>query len=129
MVTITDAAKEELGRILDSRAPGIDKCLRLAVSPMWHGPGEFGIVIDAKGACVEARVVVTGVLPKPVRVGEIEAALLGRPVDRFDLPSLSELAADRVATQSDELASSTYRTQLIRVMTPKAIANAVQRAG
>ena len=48
MVTITDAAKEELGRILDSRAPGIDKCLRLAVSPMWHGPGEFGIVIDAK---------------------------------------------------------------------------------
>lgn len=87
------------------------------------------IVIDAKGACVEARVVVTGVLPKPVRVGEIEAALLGRPVDRFDLPTLSELAADRVATQSDELASSTYRTQLIRVMTPKAIANAVQRAG
>ncbi|MCZ6895160.1 MAG: FAD binding domain-containing protein [Gammaproteobacteria bacterium] len=86
------------------------------------------ILIGAKGGCIDARVVVTGVLPKPVRLSELEAALLGKTADRIDVTSLSDLAAGCVATQSDELASSAYRTQLLRVMTPDAVAYAFQRA-
>ena len=33
MVTVTDAAKEELGRILATRSLDLDKYLRLAIPP------------------------------------------------------------------------------------------------
>lgn len=46
MVTVTDAAKEELRRILLNLNLEPDKCLRLAMPPTWNGPGDFGIVTD-----------------------------------------------------------------------------------
>lgn len=46
MLTITDSAKEELKRIVESRGVEAGRCLRLAVQPAWPGPGDFGIVID-----------------------------------------------------------------------------------
>ncbi|MQF48765.1 hypothetical protein FIM08_02540 [SAR202 cluster bacterium AC-647-N09_OGT_505m] len=49
MVTVTDAAKEELGRILSTRSLDPGKCLRLAIPPTWEGPGDFGIVVDVEG--------------------------------------------------------------------------------
>ena len=49
MVTVTDAAKEELGRILATRSLDLDKYLRLAIPPTWDGPGDFGIVIGVEG--------------------------------------------------------------------------------
>jgi len=48
LVTVTDAAKEELGRILATRSLDPDKYLRLARPPAWHGPGDFGIVIGVE---------------------------------------------------------------------------------
>ena len=49
MVTVTDAAKEELGRILATRSLDLDKYLRLAIPPPWDGPGDFVIVIGVEG--------------------------------------------------------------------------------
>ena len=49
MVTVTDAAKEELRRILVALSPDLGKCLRLAIPPAWDGPGDFGIVVDVEG--------------------------------------------------------------------------------
>ena len=49
MVTVTDAAKEELKRILATRSLDLDKYLRLAIPPTWEGPGDFGIVIGVEG--------------------------------------------------------------------------------
>ena len=46
---VTDAAKEELRRILGARNLDLDKSLRLAVPPLWNGPGDFGIVVDVQG--------------------------------------------------------------------------------
>ena len=46
LVTVTDAAKEELRRILLNLNLDPDKCLRLAMPPTWNGPGDFGIVTD-----------------------------------------------------------------------------------
>lgn len=50
MLTITDSAKEELKRIVESRKVEAGRCLRLAVQPTWPGPGDFGIVIDDEKA-------------------------------------------------------------------------------
>lgn len=46
MVTVTDRAKEELRRILETKSLEPGRCLRLAVPPVWTGGGDFGIVID-----------------------------------------------------------------------------------
>ena len=46
MVTVTDTAKRELKRILETRSLAPGKALRLAVPPIWTGEGDFGIVID-----------------------------------------------------------------------------------
>ena len=46
MVTVTDNAKRELKRILETRGLADGKALRLAVPPVWTGEGDFGIVID-----------------------------------------------------------------------------------
>ncbi|MDE2861392.1 MAG: hypothetical protein OYI31_05260 [Chloroflexota bacterium] len=49
MVTVTDNAKEELKRIIETRSLSPGKFLRLAMPPVWKGEGGFGIVIDDKG--------------------------------------------------------------------------------
>lgn len=48
-MTVTDAAKEELGHILATRNLDSGRFLRLTVPPTWDGPGDFGIVIDVEG--------------------------------------------------------------------------------
>jgi len=48
MVTITDSAKEELKRILETRNLNADKFLRLATPPVWEGIGDFGVVVDSE---------------------------------------------------------------------------------
>ena len=42
---ITDKAKEELHKILESRKLDDGQGLRLATPPVWEGEGDFGIVI------------------------------------------------------------------------------------
>lgn len=50
MFTVTNNAKEELKRIVESRKIEVGRCLRLAVQPTWPGPGDFGIVVDDEKA-------------------------------------------------------------------------------
>ena len=49
MVKVTDSAKEELSRVLETSSLEPGKYLRLANPPVWEGEGDFGIVIDEKG--------------------------------------------------------------------------------
>ena len=46
MLTVTDEAKAELKRTLETRVLPDERYLKLAVKPEWTGPGDFGIVID-----------------------------------------------------------------------------------
>lgn len=49
MVTVTEIAKKELQRILQSRELDPGRFLRLTTPPVWEGDGDFGIVIDEEG--------------------------------------------------------------------------------
>ena len=46
MVTVTESAKAELSRILETKNLDSGKFFRLAVPPVWTGEGDFGIVVD-----------------------------------------------------------------------------------
>lgn len=50
MLTVTDAALAELRNVADARALEPGRLLRLAVPPVWTGQGDWGIVIDQRGA-------------------------------------------------------------------------------
>ena len=50
MLTVTDTALAELKKVADARAPEPGRLLRLAVPPVWTGAGDWGIVIDQRGA-------------------------------------------------------------------------------
>ncbi len=50
MLTVTESALAELRRVGDARALEPGRLLRLAVPPVWTGDGDWGIVIDQRGA-------------------------------------------------------------------------------
>lgn len=49
MVKVTQIAKAELKRIVETRSLDPGKCLRLAMPPVWEGEGDFGIVVADEG--------------------------------------------------------------------------------
>jgi len=50
MLTVTESALAELRRVGDARMLEPGRLLRLAVPPVWTGQGDWGIVIDQRGA-------------------------------------------------------------------------------
>jgi Fe-S cluster assembly iron-binding protein IscA len=50
MLEISDAAKQQLTEVATQRHLDPGKFLRLAIPPVWTGDGDFGIVIDDRGA-------------------------------------------------------------------------------
>ena len=50
MLTVTEAAQAELLRIAEARGLEPGRLLRLAVPPVWTGEGDWGIVVDQRGA-------------------------------------------------------------------------------
>ncbi len=77
------------------------------------------ISVNGAGDLDATRIVVAGVMPRPTIVTDI---------DGMNADQAGELVAGTVATQSDELASAAYRTQLIRVMVPECMKTARTRA-
>lgn len=78
------------------------------------------VSLDSAGKLAGARIVIGGITPRPTRLTTIEAALVDET---------GEVAAAGVEVQTDELATATYRTQLIRVMLPECLKTALNRAG
>lgn len=50
MLEVTEAARHQLKRVGEERQLAQGKVLRLAVPPVWTGAGDWGIVIDGRGA-------------------------------------------------------------------------------
>ena len=97
--------------------------------------GDFAIIsvaaqvsLDANGRCVEAGLVVGGVMPKPCRATAAADLLRGQALDDALLRRAGEAAADEVETDDDVRASAAYRSQLIRVTVPDLLARAATRA-
>lgn len=86
------------------------------------------ITLSAEGVVTACRAALTGAIEYPVRVPDVEAAVIGsKPGD-----SLFETAASRVnghlSYRGDFYASSTYRAHLARVLTKRALHRAAERA-
>jgi|FaiFalDrversion2_1042247.scaffolds.fasta_scaffold00236_6 carbon-monoxide dehydrogenase medium subunit len=78
--------------------------------------------------CREARVAITGVGPKAVRLGKVEGTLVGKVLDEAAVAEAAKLAADGLEATDDLYASAEYKRHLATVYTKRAVLRAVERA-
>ncbi|MER3455300.1 MAG: carbon monoxide dehydrogenase [candidate division GAL15 bacterium] len=85
------------------------------------------VTVDG-GVCREARVAVTGVGPKAVRLAKVEAALTGKRLDEAAVAEASKLAGDGLEATDDLYASAEYKRHLAVVYTRRGLLRALERA-
>jgi len=96
--------------------------------------GDFAIVacsallgLDAKGNIAEASIALSGLVHAPVRPSAIEQALLGQKPDAATFKTAAA-EAERLEAGADAYVTSAYRQHLARVLTYRALEQAVARA-
>lgn len=80
------------------------------------------------GRVREARVAITGVGPKAVRLTRVEQALAGKPADEAHFAEAAKLAADGLEATDDLYASAEYKRHLAVVYTKRGLLRALERA-
>ena len=78
--------------------------------------------------CTSARIGLTNVSPKPMRALNAEQALIGRAVTDAVLEEAGRAAADECDPSPDLRGSVAYKRDLTRVLTKRAIRQAMERA-
>ena len=80
------------------------------------------------GACAKARIALAAVAPTPLRATAAEQALEGRPVTAAQIERAAALAVDAARPISDQRGSAEFRRHLVRVLTRRTLATALERA-
>ena len=91
--------------------------------------GDFALVgvaavatVDAGGTCTSARIALSGVAERPVRIHEAEQALVGKPAgDAAAAEEAGRLTAARLDPASDFHASATYRREVAQALVTRAV--------
>lgn len=122
--------------LTEVRVPSLPPGAGWSFQEFSHRPGDFAlvevaavVVLDAQGACREARLTVGAVAPTPIRCPDVERMLIGqRPSD--DLWQEAAAAASAaIHPDSDVRASAEYRRHLTRILVRRALRDAVTKAG
>ena len=90
--------------------------------------GVAAVVELQDGRIARARLAFTGVGATPVRIGELEQSVVGRPPDEATLTEAGAIASARLDPETDIHASAEYRREVAGVLTERALALAVGRA-
>jgi carbon-monoxide dehydrogenase medium subunit len=117
--------------------------IRMPTWPRQHGyafeeyarrRGDFAIVavgalllLDEKSAVVRAAVVLIGAGPEPIRLARSEAALVGHEIDDDAVHAVAD-EGSRLPMHDDVHVPASYRRQLARVLTARALRTAATRA-
>jgi len=80
------------------------------------------------GVCTKARIALASVAPTPVRATAAEQALVGLPMTPDLIERAAALAVDAARPISDQRGSADYRRHLVRVLTRRTLATALERA-
>jgi CO/xanthine dehydrogenase FAD-binding subunit len=94
--------------------------------------GDFALVgvaltldVDPAGRCTDARIAVFGAEDVPKLMVESAAVLRGNRVDARRMAEAARIAAARTAARGDHHASAQYRTELVEVLTRRALQQAM----
>jgi aerobic carbon-monoxide dehydrogenase medium subunit len=95
------------------------------VAQAWAIVGSCAIVRRDNGTIGEARIGLTNMGTVPVRATATEAALTGAPAEADTLASAAEQAAEGTEPPADQNADPDYRRHLARVLTRRALEEAL----
>lgn len=129
----TDLRSEEL--LTSVRLPALDSSFRVGFAEFSRRAGDFALVMAAavikveKGVIAEARIGIGGAADKPIRMIRAETDLVGRNADSEVCELAANLAAGEVDPLGDIHGSSEYRRDLVRVMTKRALRQALGGEG
>jgi CO/xanthine dehydrogenase FAD-binding subunit len=86
------------------------------------------ITLGGDGSCSDAGIVLGAVAPVPLRARKAEAALKGKKLEGTVIEEGARLAAEESRPISDVRGSAEYRKEMVRVLTGRAINEALERA-
>jgi carbon-monoxide dehydrogenase medium subunit len=86
------------------------------------------LTLDEHGGCISAGVALTNVGPVPIRAATAERFLLHKPLDADTIAQAATLAAAEAQPVEDRRGSESYKRDMVRVLTARALAIAVRRA-
>ncbi len=86
------------------------------------------IMLDAKDACKDARIVLGCVGLTAIRAKEAESELHGKKIDERTIARAAEAAREAAEPQSDMRGSAEYKRALVAALVKRAIGIAVRRA-
>jgi len=81
-----------------------------------------------KGVCINARIVLGAVAPTPIIAEAAGLAMTGTRPDDKVIAKVARTAAGEAKPISDLRGSAAYRTELVRVLTERAVKAALERA-
>jgi carbon-monoxide dehydrogenase medium subunit len=87
------------------------------------------VTLNASGACERAGIGLTNVGSTPIRAARAEAALVGKRLDEGAIRHAARLAAEASEPAADLRGSVEYKKDIVRVLTARALAKALDRAG
>lgn len=85
------------------------------------------VLLDAQSRCSDCRVILGAVAPTPMRVDKIEEILKGQKLTKSLLTEVGKLASKVCRPISDVRCSANYRSEMVAVMTRKALESAFSR--
>jgi carbon-monoxide dehydrogenase medium subunit len=83
------------------------------------------VAIPEDGVCRDIRIALGAVSPTPVRVREAEAIIKGQKLNDEVIERAAQIAAEGCCPISDHRASAEYRTEMVKVLTRRAINQAI----
>ncbi len=87
------------------------------------------VTLGATGAIERAGIGLTSAGPTPIKATEAERFLQNKTPDRQTIAEAARLAAKATAPTADRRGSVEYKREMARVLTARALARAVERAG
>ena len=80
------------------------------------------VTLDSKHThIIDVRIVLGAVAPTPIRAYEAEAIMKGKAIDRHLIERAAQAAADEARPISDIRGSASYRKEMVKVLTNRAI--------
>jgi carbon-monoxide dehydrogenase medium subunit len=128
-VFTTDLRADEL--LVETRIPLLPASAKVGFVELSRRAGDFAlamvaVAVDMDGEKVQtARIAVGGVSDRPLRASAAERALQGRTLTDESTEEAGEIAADEVETIGDIHGSAEYRRDLVRVLTKRALRQAI----
>ena len=111
------------------RSGGADVKLERKVGDFATAAAAAQVTLGTDGSIEAARIALTAAGPTPIRAAEAERSLHKKKPDANTIAEAARLAAQATSPSADRRGSVQYKREMARVLTARALAKAVERAG